>query len=157
MAPKARAKVGHDETGWPDEQGPNPEIVSMVLDGTLPEVVAYVEAVEREEELAVLESAPPVCDRLACENIPTLICSNCGANYCDDHPPLEDDDPETCDACGFDLSPDNPHENFIEQHDAKLLAIQEEQEAEARRLLEEDIEDEEADDDEYEEDETEDE
>ena len=63
-------------------------------------------AVER-MEAAFLDKIA-VCDRLGCGRESTLICPQCWAAYCDVHPPIEDHNPSTCDACGFDFDLPEP-------------------------------------------------
>lgn len=45
------------------------------------------------------------CVRLACELEPVVVCPICEAAYCDAHPPLNDGDATTCDACGEPVVP----------------------------------------------------
>lgn len=57
----------------------------------------------RKRELRRFYERISTCDRLACPNPATLVCPVCFAAYCDDHPPINDGDPSTCDACGYDF------------------------------------------------------
>lgn len=97
-------------------EGPDPEVAELVASGEIVEVMAWLEAVAEEERRAELTRDPdPECDRLMCENTPDIVCRSCNAQYCNDHPPVEDGDPNTCDKCGFNLSPDNPYADRFEE------------------------------------------
>lgn len=131
--PKKTQEVGTDETGWPDDQGPNPVILEAAGNGTLLEVYEWDAAVQA-QQLAALPEPDPVCDRLACFNPPAVTCPNCGANYCEIHPPANEPE-NTCDRCEFDLGPDNPFADAFEREMARMAAVAKEREraAEAKK------------------------
>lgn len=80
------------------------EAASLISDwreqGILLEVIDWQAAVDA----ANVPAPEPECDRMGCYNTPYVTCPGCGAQYCEKHPPIEDGDPLTCDACQWDLT-----------------------------------------------------
>lgn len=111
-------------------------LLEAAQNGTLLELYEWAQAVEEEKEFKYL-LAHPVCARLACENSPAVTCPNCDVHYCELHPPANHP-LNTCDQCGWDLSPDNPFKDGMELALAleyeRAATLEAERERKARKL-----------------------